>query len=225
MESDFWLQRWEKNRIAFHEHEANPILVNYFKRLSLAKEARVFVPLCGKTLDIAWLLSKGYRVVGVELIEIAVEQLFAELGVEPEISTMGGVTHYHEKNIDLFVGSIFDISRPRLGAVEAIYDRAAFVALPEAMRQRYAAHVMEMTNLAPQLLITYEYDQRLLDGPPFSISTAEVHQRYGSHYDLSLLESIDIPGGLKGTCPAKENVWLLHPKPEQVFGNKEGCGC
>lgn len=212
MESDFWQQRWEKNRIAFHEREANPILVNDFKRLALAEAARVFVPLCGKTLDIAWLLSKGYQVVGVELVEIAVEQLFTELGVEPEISTMGAVNHYHAKHIDIFVGSIFDLSRSMLGSVAAVYDRAAFVALPEAMRQRYTAHVIEMTNHAPQLLITYEYDQSLLAGPPFSITKQEINQHYSGSYEVSCLDSLDIPGGLKGIYAVKENVWLLHPK-------------
>lgn len=93
MDTSFWLERWESNRIAFHKSEANPLLVKYFQELDLAKGSCVFVPLCGKTLDIAWLLAKGYRVAGAELIEIAIEQLFAELGVEPKISEAGEVRH------------------------------------------------------------------------------------------------------------------------------------
>src|SRR5271165_1270002 len=83
------------------------------------------------------------------------------------------------------------------------------VALPETMRDRYTAHLMEITDQAPQLLITFNYDQRLLDGPPFSISDEEVGRRYQDSYDLKLLESADVPGGLKGKCPAKEKAWLL----------------
>lgn len=209
MDASYWLQRWEKNNIGFHESEANPLLVKYFKELSLVEGSRVFLPLCGKTLDIAWLLSNGYRVAGAELSRTAIEQLFMELGVEPKISGAGEVNHYSAKNIDIFVGDIFDLSSKMLGPVDAVYDRAALVALPEQMRNRYTAHLTEITDRAPQLLISYEYDQNSMEGPPFSVSNEEVNQRYRDSYDLTLIASTNIPGGLKGKCAAKENVWLL----------------
>ncbi|MEO1295655.1 MAG: thiopurine S-methyltransferase [Cyanobacteria bacterium J06636_16] len=209
MDAGFWLQRWEENNIAFHKSEANPLLVKHFKALSLAEGSRIFLPLCGKTLDIAWLLSNGYRVAGAELIEMATEQLFVELGVEPKILEAGNVKHYSVENIDIFVGDIFQVSSKMLGPVDAIYDRAALVALPEAVRDRYTAHLMAITGIVPQLLISYEYDQTLMAGPPFSISYEEVNRHYGERYDLTLSESKEVSGGLKGKCAAKENVWLL----------------
>jgi len=209
VDTKFWHQKWENNDIAFHESEANPLLVKYFNALSLVEGSRVFLPLCGKTLDIPWLLANGYRVAGAELSKIATEQLFAELGVAPKISGVGEVDHYSAKNIDIFVGDIFDLSGKMLGLVDAIYDRAALVALPEKMRNRYTAHLAEITDKAPQLLICYEYDQSLMEGPPFSISNEEVNQHYRDSYDLTLIASTNVPGGLKGKCAAKENVWLL----------------
>jgi thiopurine S-methyltransferase len=209
MDTSFWHAKWENNDIAFHVSAANPLLVKYFNELSLAKGSRVFVPLCGKTLDIPWLLSNGYRIAGAELSKIAIEQLFAELGVEPTISGAGGTVRYSGNNIDIFVGDIFELSSKMLGPVDAIYDRAALVAFPDTMRSRYAAHLTEITDKAPQLLICYEYDQRVMEGPPFSISSDEVHQHYGDRYNLTLIASTPVPGGLKGTCAAKENVWLL----------------
>ena len=197
------------DRVFWHRSEANPLLVKYFNELSLAKGSRVFVPLCGKSLDIPWLLSHGYRVAGAELSKIAIEQLFDELGVTPEISRDGELDHYRANNIDLFVGDIFDVSDKMLGPVDAIYDRAALVALPEDMRNRYAAHVTKMTNTSPQLVICYEYDQRLMEGPPFSVSNQEVNQKYSERYELTLLESAIVPSGLKGRVTARENVWLL----------------
>jgi thiopurine S-methyltransferase len=169
----------------------------------------VFLPLCGKTLDIAWLLSRGYRVAGAELSRLAIEQLFAGLGVEPEITRVGDHDRYSAQGIDIFVGDIFALSGKILGPVDAVYDRAALVALPEAMRNRYTAHLMAITGKAPQLLISYEYDQSRLEGPPFSIRNAEVRRHYADNYDLALLASQDVPGGLKGQCAATENVWLL----------------
>ena len=212
MDERFWHERWEKNEIPFHEKKTNPILREYFSRLALRKGARVFVPLCGKTLDIGWLLSKGCRVAGAELSQIAVEQLFAELGVKPKISQTTGGSKYSARNIDLFVGDIFDVTRKNLGHIDAIYDRAAFVALPEDIRKRYAAHLLQISNRARQLVVTYDYDQSVMPGPPFSIDNSELVERYGKVYDLILLSSASVPGGLKGKCEALENVWLLERK-------------
>lgn len=209
MDANFWKNRWETKDIPFHEPKANPLLVKYFKEFALPKGSRVFVPLCGKTLDIRWLLSKGYRVAGAELIELAVEELFQELKLKPAITAAGKLKHYSAKNIDIFVGDIFQLSGKRLGPVDAVYDRAALVALPPAVRKKYAEHMRAITGTAPQLLVTFEYDQRLMDGPPFSIGNEEVERHYEGHFDLKLLSSADIPGGLKGRCKAVENVWLL----------------
>jgi len=209
MDASFWHHRWEKNDIAFHEGKPNELLVKHFHELSLAKGRRIFVPLCGKTLDISWLLTHGYRVAGAELSQIAVEQLFMEAGIQPDISPVGEVTKWTAFNLDIFLGDVFALSSTMLGPVDAVYDRAALVALPAAMRKRYAAHLMEITAKAPQLLICYEYEQSVMDGPPFSVSHEEVRRHYAENYEVKLLASRDVAGGLKGKCPAKEKVWLL----------------
>jgi len=213
MVESFWHQKWERNEIAFHQHDTNPLLITYFSELSLAEGNRVFVPLCGKTRDIHWLLSHGYRVAGAELSKLAVEQLFAELGVEPNITVIDSISRYSANNVDVFVGDIFSLSRSLLGQIDAIYDRAALVAFPDSMRDQYAVHLVDITDHAPQLLISYEYDQHLLNGPPFSISDEEVVRRYQESYDLKLRAKVEVKGGLKGRCAATENVWLLTRKP------------
>ena len=101
------------------------------------------------------------------------------------------------------------MSRKALGTIDAVYDRAALVALPPEVRSRYTGHLMELTNKAPQLLICYDYDQDLMEGPPFSVSGEEIRRHYAEAYDVKLLASTDVSGGLKGKCPATENVWLL----------------
>lgn len=227
MDEHFWHQKWERNDIGFHEHEANPLLIRYFPALALPAGSRVFVPLCGKTLDIHWLLARGYRVVGVEWSRLAVEQLFSELGIQPNITAIGPVSRYSADHIDVLVGDIFHVSSGVLGPVDAVYDRAALVALPEPMRDRYAAHLLELTDGAPQLLIVYNYDPRLLDGPPFSIRPEEVSRHYQERYELKELASVEIKGGLKGKYPATEQVWRLTKKkrgeepPEETPGDPE----
>jgi len=209
MEASFWHQKWENGDIRFHKNEANPLLVEHFEKLNLAKGSRVFLPLCGKTRDFAWLLASGYRVVGAELSELAINQLFDDLEVEPKISRVGELTLYQAKDIDIFVGDIFEVFAEFIGLVDAVYDRAALVALPAKMRERYTSHLTQITEAAPQLLITYEYNQELMDGPPFSISAEEVKHHYAAAYQLKTLKSKDVGGGLSGTVASIETVWLL----------------
>lgn len=209
MDARFWHQKWEANDTPFNQSEANPLLVAHFEKLGVPKGARVFVPLCGKSLDMVWLRSNGYRVAGAELSKIAVEQFFADLGEHLKVSVRGKVEQYSSQDIDIFVGDIFDVTHEMLGDVDAIYDRAALVALPEKIRERYTAHLMEITDTAPQLLICFEYDQRLMEGPPFSISSEEVHKHYDERYKVTLISKTNVAGGLKGKCDAVESVWLL----------------
>lgn len=209
MEASFWHDRWNANEIGFHQSKPNALLEKHFEGLVPANGNRIFLPLCGKTLDIGWLLAKGYRVAGAELSEIAIQQLFGELGVVPEISTVGALTRYSAPGIDIFVGDIFDLSADLLGPVAAVYDRAALVALPAEMRQDYARHVAGITGTAPQLLLTFEYEQSEMAGPPFSIVGETVRQLYGDIYRPTLLEKADVTGGLKGRVAADEVAWRL----------------
>lgn len=209
MDADYWRTKWANQQIAFHQREANPHLVANVSRLRLAPGSRVFVPLCGKTRDIAWLLDQGYRVAGAELVRTAVEQLFDELGVTPQITSVGALRHYRAPGIDIFAGDLFALTAETLGPVDAVYDRAALVALPVPMRDRYVGHVMALAADAPQLLVAYVYDQSVLSGPPFSVSRDEVQRHYGPRYKVTLLGSFEVSGGLKGQCPAHEDVWLI----------------
>jgi thiopurine S-methyltransferase len=209
MEANFWHQKWEKGEIGFHRSEVNTLLIENVGKLNLAKGSRIFLPLCGKTLDCSWLLASGYRVVGAELSEVAIRELFKELGVEPIISKIGNLELYTAKNIEIFVGNIFDVTAQLLGQVDAVYDRAALVALPLNMREKYTSHLIKITDIAPQLLITYEYNQQLIDGPPFSITEEEVKHHYANTYELKSVAHKEIVGGLRGNVASSENVYLL----------------
>jgi thiopurine S-methyltransferase len=213
MEASFWHNRWQTNQTGWHEPTVNPLLITYFPSLNLPPGDRVFVPLCGKSLDLGWLLSRGYAIAGAELSELAVMRLFADLGMEARISEIGKHRLFHGEKIDIFVGDLFDLSREILGPVNAIYDRAALVALPEIMRVRYTTHIRTITALAPQLVIGYEYDQTIAPGPPFSVTSDELHRHYSDTYTLTPLARVDVPGGLKGKCPATEHVWRLNRRP------------
>ena len=122
----------------------------------------------------------------------------------------------------IFAGDIFALDRDALGRVDAIYDRAALVALPAATRTLYAAHLLAITDRAPQFVITFDYDQSRMDGPPFSVNEAEMRAHYGDAYRLSSVESSDIPGGLKGFCPARELSGFLSRARRAAYGRRAG---
>jgi thiopurine S-methyltransferase len=210
MHPQFWHTRWADNRTGFHEAAANALLVAHFAALALPAGARVFVPLCGKTLDIDWLLAQGHRVAGVELSAVAVEQLFGRMGVEPVVEDMGAMQRHSADGLQVFVGDVFDLTAAMLGPVDAVYDRAALVALPPQMRMRYAQHMRAISGDVPMLLITLEYEQSLVDGPPFSVPAAEVRERYPGRVAESLSDTFQ-PTGLKGAFPVTESAWKIAP--------------
>ncbi|MGP1716600.1 MAG: thiopurine S-methyltransferase [Methylophilus sp.] len=219
MEPDhnFWHQRWQNQQIGFHLKSVNPLLAAHFQALALTPGQRVFIPLCGKTLDIHWLLSQGIHVAGAELNQLAVDSLFAELGLTATITQSGELRHYHAVTphavtIDVFQGDFFALEQALLGEINAVYDRAALIALPPDLRVTYSKHLINITHSAPQLLISFHYDQSLLAGPPFNVSADEISAHYGEIYSITLLAEEIMPTGLKGQYPALEKSWLLKPK-------------
>lgn len=210
MEPGFWQARWETKQIGFHEGKPNTYLVKHLPRLDLAPGARIFLPLCGKTRDIAYLLGQGFAVAGAELSRIAADELFAELGVVPEITAAGGdLLRFRAPGLDIFQGDIFALEAETLGPVDAVYDRAALIALPPDMRPRYAAHVRAITGAVPQLVVTLVYDQSLVGGPPFSVPASEVHALHDAGYQVTQLDAVTRPDALKGQWEATEEAHLL----------------
>lgn len=209
MKHEFWHDKWQKNEIGFHLNQPHSLLVKYIDSLNLEKNNRIFLPLCGKSLDIHWLLAQGYHLIGIDLSPIAIEELISELAIPFTERKLEKLTHYHHPQIDLFVGDFFELTSSNIGKIDAIYDRAALVALPEEMRTDYAQHLMQISNQATQLLISFEYDQSVMAGPPFSISPQQLKDYYSKQYQLQLLDSQTEL--LKGKVNAEEKIWLLKP--------------
>ncbi|MBO6794778.1 MAG: thiopurine S-methyltransferase [Balneolaceae bacterium] len=209
MDQSYWLDRWTNKQIGFDQLEPNPLLQTHFDKLNLDQRSTVFVPLTGKNIDVAWLLDQGYRVVGCELSELAVRELFDLLDLKPTITDWKYGKVFSNDAITIFVGDFFELSTEDIGQIDGIYDRASMVALPDDMRKDYAQHLLSITKRAPQLLIVFDYEQELVPGPPFSISEDEIESHYSNVYSITILEKRNMTVGIKGTAPATENAWLL----------------
>ena len=193
MEQAFWLQRWREGRIGFHNDRVLPLLQKHWPALDLARGSRVFVPLAGKSLDMLWLAAQGHRVLGVELSELAVAQFFAENGLEPEVHESRYGVHHLAGNIELVCGDAFALDAAALADCSAVYDRAAIIALPPALRERYVGELYVNLPAGCQgLLVTLEYPQHEKAGPPFSVEEAEVRERFAPAWRVDLRERRDI---------------------------------
>lgn len=192
MEHDFWHTRWQQNQIGFHLGDVNPRLVSHSSALPGEPGSRILVPLCGKTVDMLWLAGRGYEVVGVELSPIAAEAFAKEQGLDAKVERHGAFTCYRMPNIDVMCGDFFSLTPEQLGPVHGYYDRAALVALPEAMRPAYVAKLHALLpREARGLLVTFDYPQAQMQGPPFSIPKSTVQALYTPGFSLSELASYD----------------------------------
>ncbi|SPU50198.1 thiopurine S-methyltransferase [Bordetella trematum] len=185
MEADFWLERWRAGQTGFHQARITPLLQKFWPGLALPEGSRVLVPLAGKSLDMRWLAETGHQVLGVELSPLAVEQFFDEQQWTPRRWQSAYGEHYAARGVEIICGDIFGVDRALLQNCVGVYDRAALVALPPAMRADYVRHVYgQLPDGYRGLLLTLAYDQALMDGPPFSVEQTEVERLYGAEAAL-----------------------------------------
>ncbi|MCD9086417.1 thiopurine S-methyltransferase [Stenotrophomonas sp. SY1] len=193
MQPDFWLQRWHDGQIGFHRNEVMPLLQKHWPSLELPTGSRVLVPLCGKTLDMHWLAAQGHRVLGVELSSLAVEQFFAEAGITPQRHQSPFCEHYSAGPIEIICGDAFALDKTLLADIAGVYDRAALIALPPHLRQRYRDTLYaQLPSGCRGVLITLEYPQDEKQGPPFSVEQPEVERLFATPWRSALLERRDI---------------------------------
>lgn len=193
VDNDLWVQRWAEGKIGFHEGRPNALLQHHVDRLGAAR--RVLVPLCGKAVDLAFLAGRGHTVIGVELVEDAVRAFFAEHRLTPAVSARGKLTAYTAGAITLLAGDVFDATDEVLGPIDALYDRAALIALPADLRPRYVAHLRGLLPAgATGLVISIDYPEHQLAGPPFSVPETEVRHLFDG-LTVELLESGPVKSG------------------------------
>jgi thiopurine S-methyltransferase len=194
MQPEFWHERWRTGQIGFHQSAVDRSLRSHWPTLGLASPScRVFVPLCGKSLDLLWLREQGHFVTGVEISPTALESFLLENGIPARRRTLAGFDVYEAANLQLFRGDFFALTPKLIGDVAAIYDRAALISCAPELRGAYAEQI---ARLAPRgtrmLLVTLEYPQPQLPGPPFSLSAEEIARLFAPDFGLEEIARADI---------------------------------
>ena len=193
MQPEFWHDRWRTGQIGFHQPAVDRNLRQHWPDFGLAGNGRVFLPLCGKSLDLLWLCEQGHSVTGVELSTVALESFCMEHGVPARRRILDGFDVYEAARLQLFRGDFFTLTPTLLGPIAAVYDRAALISWTPDARAAYVEHITELTKPGTQtLLVTMEYPQEQMKGPPFSLGAVEVHRLYARHHEIRALSRQDI---------------------------------
>lgn len=207
MKAEFWHDMWASGVVGFHQKEINDFLINYWPKLGLETNAQVLVPLCGKSLDMLWLLEQGQKVLGVELSQKALDEFLTENDIMAKPVQHEHYCGYELDNMQLFCGDLFRLSAQDCSDVKAVYDRASIVALPPEMREQYVAHLRKiLPKGTAYLMITMQYNQDLIAGPPFSVSESEVKQLFDN---VTFIEKVYETAFEHKGVPRTEMVWLM----------------
>ncbi len=213
-----WQQCWRDNDTDFHQKAVNTNLIKFWPTLGLTPGARIFVPLCGKSLDLAWLAAQGHSVIGVELSPIAVRAFFKGNRMQPSRRKQGKFTLWQNGRIDILCGDLFDLVASDLGEIAAVFDRASLTALPEDIRHAYLAHLRKIVPAASKILLltTEEPEEDETQGQPFAIAN-EISSLYDNsyHIQISHVESVfeaNTNPGIKELVRIEHKVYLLSPK-------------
>jgi thiopurine S-methyltransferase len=193
LQPEFWRERWRTGQIGFHQSAVDSRLERHWTDLELASGSRVFVPLCGKSLDLEWLRERGHVVTGVELSAVALESFCLEQGIAAKRRTQGRFDVYEAPNLRLYCGDFFALTSALIGDVAALYDRAALISWTPELRAGYVEHIAALTRPGTQtLLLTLEYSQAQMSGPPFCVGADEVVRLYAPHHSIQELSKHDV---------------------------------
>ena len=210
---NLWESRWQSDRIGFHLKEVNPYLMRFSDQLLHQNTDRVFVPLCGKTLDLCWLTTKTKKVIGVELVSKAVQDFFAENNIDYLLQQDETLQKFSSKSIDIYLGDFFDLNPKQTSSFKAIYDRASIVAIEKPKRREYVDHLISFLDPSGRiLLISLEYNQNQMEGPPYSVPIEEIESLFAPLCSLKLLETCEILDDRfrsKGLTRLLEHVFLI----------------
>ncbi|MHB8453574.1 MAG: thiopurine S-methyltransferase [Acidiferrobacterales bacterium] len=218
MQADFWLERWQNNEIGFHQAEVNLHLQDHWPRLRAPSGGTVFVPLCGKTRDMLWLRAQGYGILGVELSPIAVRDFFAENRLNVQVTASPPFDRWEADGVTLLRGDFFDLTSADMTSVVGVYDRASIIALPPQMRERYVSRLADILPAGVEtLLVSMEYPQHEMAGPPFSVSEDAVRELYERQYIVEHLYSKDILNEnpnfrRRGLTRLSEQIFHIQPR-------------
>lgn len=208
----FWNARWETSQIGFHQSAPHKSLMKYSNVFK--GHQNIFVPLCGKSLDMIFLREQGHEVIGVEFSEIAVLDFIKENNLSMTKKVLSHFNLYQGEGLTIYQGDLFNLSSVELKGVSAIYDRASMVAFSFSERLRYSQFLIQQaTDLEIILSPLLDYGDLAEGQPPFSVTEKELLALYGESFKLEELSREEVPARdtlkARGAAYEREVTWLF----------------
>ena len=206
--------QWNNNQIGWHESDVHHSLSKHGDTIipnfsvkedeTCSEQVRVFVPLCGKTVDLAFLARHPSvsDVVGVDGIQQALLEFTKEqpdLRITKQTGGSDAYGRFTGKGLTLLKGDFFDLQQGDTGGrFDAVWDRASFIAINPSLREEYVKVMGRLIKPGGVLLVsTIEYtgtEEAMQMGPPFSVPESEVRKWYENEAwveSVELVEKLD----------------------------------
>ncbi len=169
-----WHERWATGELGWHRTDPNPLLVAHAR----PEWRRVLVPLCGASVDLGWLVDSGREVLGLDISRVAADRVFASRNETPTVTQAGAFSVLQAGRLTYAVGDFFELDATLAAGADAVWDRAALIAVPPELRPRYVEVLRAAAPGADVLLAVIDYERGLIPGPPHAVGPDEVLDLY-----------------------------------------------
>lgn len=198
MSKNTWEDCWSVGKTFFHRSAYHPMLVEHIEKLINGRSNLViFIPLCGKSLDIKYLYDLGHTVVGVEGAKSPIEEFFGEHNLEftksdcPSVN--GSVYKNGDNRIRIYHGDMFDFNGKDEVKFSGVWDRGSFGAINKTDRPKYVELLTSMvTEDCQYLLNTYDYNPEQFSGPPHCFTDEEMLGYWGHKWNITRIHYEDV---------------------------------
>jgi thiopurine S-methyltransferase len=145
---NFWEKRYESNSLEWHIDDVHPQLRKYLSLLapSEGRKKKFFLPLCGKTKDICYLLSLGHEVFGVDCVKLAIDQLNEENNLGLKFDSEESLFYSDDRKLQILVGDFFTFPIEKWGPFDCVWDRGSFIAIDYPLRDPYIKVLQRSVN-------------------------------------------------------------------------------
>ncbi|MRX28461.1 thiopurine S-methyltransferase [Kangiella sp. HZ709] len=177
MDYHFWDTCWQRASQPFHLSEAHPFLRRYLYLLD--NKEKLLLPLSGKSVDPIFLAQNNIHSTSIEFNPSAIDNFIIDSELSFKRKTFEQKKCYDFGDFDIWLADFFDIETKDIGKFSQVFDRAALVALPKELRDKYIKHLKSLLQpKATILMVTMDYEEGEMSGPPFYIAQNELTELF-----------------------------------------------
>lgn len=196
-----WKECWNTPNVEFHNPQLNELFVKYHQRMLTRPGMRIFVPLCGKAVEMKWLVDHGHKVVGLEAAPVPCKAFFEENGIPYNVKEMKGI--HGEKyesldhNIVIYSCDFFLFTADICGEFDGIWDSGGLNSMDVEDREAYIRRIRTLMGKGCVNLTEFvNFDKSMVD-ITWSMTKEELQKVFGEGFIVEDLNEMAAPQRLK----------------------------